>query len=158
MMVMMGSWLKSSLTIIAIAGLVNGIWLSGAAAETDPVNAKQVAKGRSSYLENCASCHGVKLEGQPDWRSRKPDGKLPAPPHDASGHTWHHPDNILLRIIKEGTAAIVGQGYKSDMPGFKDLLSDEEILTALEFIKSDWPERQRKFQKRRSQQAREVEK
>jgi len=155
---MMGSWFKNCLTIIIIASLGNGVWLSVAAAEADPNDSKQVALGRSIYQQNCASCHGVKLEGQPDWRSRKPDGKLPAPPHDASGHTWHHPDTILLRIIKEGTAAIVGQGYQSDMPGFKELLSDEEILAALEFIKSGWPERQRKFQERSSRLAREAEK
>ncbi len=155
---MMSGWFKNCLTIIIIVNLGYGVWLSVTAADADQNDPGRIALGRSIYQQNCASCHGVKLEGQPAWRSRKPDGKLPAPPHDASGHTWHHPDNILLGIVKEGTAAIIGQGYKSDMPGFKDLLSDEEILTALEFIKSDWPERQRKYQERRSEQAREVEK
>ena len=44
---------------------------------------------------------------------RLPSGRVPAPPHDASGHTWHHPDGVLFRIVKEGTAAVVGQGYEA---------------------------------------------
>ena len=37
-------------------------------------------------------------------------------------------------------------GYDSDMPAFKDVLTDEQIRTVLAFIKSTWPERQRTFQ------------
>jgi hypothetical protein len=42
---------------------------------------------------------------------RLPSGRLPAPLHDASGH----PDGVLFRIVKEGTAEVVGQGYESDI-------------------------------------------
>ena len=76
---------------------------------------------------------------------------MPAPPHDESGHTWHHSDEVLFRIVKEGTAAIVGGGYESDMPGFADVLSDEEIRAVLDYIKSTWPERERSYQQRMSQ-------
>jgi mono/diheme cytochrome c family protein len=110
----------------------------------------QVAFGRRVYAEHCASCHGANLEGQPEWRSRRPDGRLPAPPHDVSGHTWHHPDGVLFRITKHGPAAIVGEGYASDMPGFAGVLSDAEIRAALAFIKSTWPDREREFQERQS--------
>jgi mono/diheme cytochrome c family protein len=71
---------------------------------------------------------------------------LPAPPHDASGHTWHHGDAVLFRITKEGPAAVVGGGYRSAMPGFADVLSDEDIWAVLAFIRSTWPERQRAYQ------------
>ena len=64
---------------------------------------------------------------------------MPAPPHDVSGHTWHHPDEVLFRLTKLGTAAVVGQGYESNMPGFSDALSDQDILDVLGFIKSTWP-------------------
>lgn len=104
--------------------------------------------GAIIYRRHCASCHGKKLEGQPNWRKRKPNGRLPAPPHDASGHTWHHSDKQLFRITKEGTTAIVGDGYKSDMPGFKYALSDEEIQAVITFIKSTWPEQIRRRQNR----------
>lgn len=103
-------------------------------------------RGAALYAEHCAACHGPELEGQPDWRSPLPSGRLPAPPHDASGHTWHHADAVLFRIVKEGTAAVVGGGYESDMPGFGDLLSDAEIRAVLAYIKSSWPERQRTHQ------------
>ena len=73
-------------------------------------------------------------------------GAAPAPPHDASGHTWHHPDGVLFRIVKEGTAAVVGQGYESDMPAFAGILSDQQIRDVLAFIKSTWSERERAFQ------------
>lgn len=106
--------------------------------------------GESLYQKNCASCHGANLEGQPDWRTRLPNGRLPAPPHDASGHTWHHTDRNLFDVVKRGTAAIVGDGYESDMPGFADVLSDEEIMAIINYIKSTWPERLRASQERRS--------
>ena len=112
----------------------------------DAENAETIALGRTIYETQCAACHGAQLEGQPDWQMPLPSGRLPAPPHDATGHTWHHPDDILFRIVKEGTAAIVGGGYESDMPGFADVLSDAEILAVLAYIKSTWPERERSYQ------------
>ena len=109
-------------------------------------SAERLDRGRTIYAANCAVCHGVELEGQPDWKSRLPTGRMPAPPHDASGHTWHHPDEVLFRITKEGPAAVVGGSYESDMPGFGGVLSDDEILAVLAFIKSTWPERERTHQ------------
>ena len=112
----------------------------------DAENAETIALGRTIYETQCAACHGAQLEGQPDWQMPLPSGRLPAPPHDATGHTWHHPDDILFRIVKEGTAAIVGGGYESDMPGFADVLSDAEIRAVLAYIKSTWPEHERSYQ------------
>jgi mono/diheme cytochrome c family protein len=105
------------------------------------LDAQTVAKGQELYAEHCAACHGDNLEGQGDWRSRDADGYLPAPPHDATGHTWHHPDAQLLEITKLGTAAIVGGGYQSRMSGFGDQLSDAQIISILAYIKSTWPAR-----------------
>ena len=73
------------------------------------------------------------------WRSQLPNGRLPAPPHDASGHTWHHPDKQLFELTKFGPAAIAGGGHQSDMPGYQNILPDSEILAVLAFIKSTWP-------------------
>lgn len=108
-----------------------------------PVRAEEV--GRAIYLESCASCHGVELEGQPNWEQRRSDGRMPAPPHDASGHTWHHSDDQLFRIVKEGPGAVM-PGYQTDMPGFADMLTDDEIRAVLDYIKGTWPERQRRIQ------------
>lgn len=100
-----------------------------------------VAEGEVIYAENCASCHGAGLEGQPNWRESDADGYLPAPPHDDTGHTWHHPDLQLLEIVRNGTAAYAGGGYRSNMPGFGDVLSDDQILAVLAYIKHTWPKR-----------------
>lgn len=105
-----------------------------------------LASGKKLYSENCASCHGPNLEGQPDWKSPLPSGRLPAPPHDETGHTWHHTDSVLFQITKHGTAAFVGGGYESDMPAFDGVLTDDEIRAVLAFIKSTWPERERTAQ------------
>lgn len=106
--------------------------------------------GARLYAERCAGCHGADLEGQPDWMARKPDGKLPAPPHDATGHTWHHSDRQLLVVVRDGLATIA-PGYATDMPPFGDQLTDQEILAILDFIKDRWPERERTFQAARSE-------
>jgi mono/diheme cytochrome c family protein len=105
--------------------------------------------GAQLYAQRCASCHGADLEGQPDWMVRKPDGKLPAPPHDETGHTWHHSDRQLLQIVREGLASIA-PGYATDMPAYDGQLSEPQILAILDYIKSNWPERQRAFQAARS--------
>nr|WP_226628184.1 cytochrome c [Alloyangia pacifica] len=106
----------------------------------------QIAEGEALYAETCAACHGANLEGQPNWRRPGPDGRLPAPPHDASGHTWHHPDDVLFRITKLGTAAVVGNGYESNMPGFGDQLTNAQIEAIFTYIKSTWPEELRAHQ------------
>lgn len=110
-----------------------------------PVTAEQIELGQEVYAANCASCHGANLEGQPDWRRRNENGRMPAPPHDASGHTWHHADRPLFTITKLGVGAVV-PGYESDMPAFEGILSDDEIMAVLAWIKSTWPERERGFQ------------
>nr|WP_209881896.1 cytochrome c [Azospirillum soli] len=120
----------------------------------DPADAAQVAQGQAVYAEHCASCHGARLEGQPEWQSRKPDGRLPAPPHDASGHTWHHPDEDLFKITKQGVTAFAPPGYASDMPAFGGVLSDADIWAVLAYIKSTWPEDTRRRHAAMSERAR----
>lgn len=108
--------------------------------QADPVNAAQVALGKQVYEAQCAACHGTKLEGQPNWRERLASGKLPAPPHDASGHTWHHRDELLFTITKHGAERDAPPGYQSDMTAFGNQLSDEQIWAVLSYIKSTWSE------------------
>ena len=112
-------------------------------------DAAQIALGRALYGEHCAACHGAELEGQPNWQEPLPSGRLPAPPHDATGHTWHHSDEELFGIVKGGMSAVVPD-YENDMPAFGDVLSDEEIRAVLAFIKSTWPRQEREYQEARS--------
>ncbi len=129
---------------LALTGLLAGAGylayerLRGPAA-TVPDSAR-LALGGALYGAHCAACHGAELEGEPNWRRRKPDGLLPAPPHDETGHTWHHPDGQLFEITKRGTAALVGSDYQTAMGPFGEVLSDDEIRAVLAYIKSRWPE------------------
>jgi mono/diheme cytochrome c family protein len=109
----------------------------------DPGDPSKVALGAKVYMQNCAACHGAKLEGQPDWQRRRPNGRLPAPPHDETGHTWHHPDSVLFAITKNGMVPPnAPRNYDSDMPAFGGKLSDDEIWAALAFIKKHWKTRE----------------
>jgi mono/diheme cytochrome c family protein len=108
--------------------------------EPDPA---QLGAGQKLYAQHCAACHGAKLEGQPNWQRRLPNGKLPAPPHDESGHTWHHPDEVLFAITKHGMVPpYAPPGYPSDMPAFAGILSDGEIRAVLAYIESQWTDAQ----------------
>jgi mono/diheme cytochrome c family protein len=105
----------------------------------DPRDREKVARGAGVYRQHCASCHGAKLEGQPDWRRQLPNGRMPAPPHDESGHTWHHSDGVLFGITKRGLVPpYAPQGYASDMPAFGGKLTDDDIWAVLAYIKSHW--------------------
>jgi mono/diheme cytochrome c family protein len=148
--------MRRALVFLPVLGLAAavGVWLWISDPPGSALDAA-IARGEAHYAEHCASCHGARLEGQPAWKSPLPSGRLPAPPHDASGHTWHHPDGVLFRIVKEGPAAVVGGDYLSDMPGFADVLADEEIRSVLAFIKSTWPERERAYQAEMSRRERE---
>lgn len=112
----------------------------------DATNAEQVAAGQAIYHQHCAACHGVNLEGQPNWKQPLPTGGLPAPPHDETGHTWHHADQLLFQITKFGGQATASAEFKSNMPAFQSVLSDADIWAVLAFIKSRWPPQARAFQ------------
>jgi len=123
----------------ALIALIAGAAVLGAIVFLVPESPGPVAAGQALYAEHCAACHGARLQGQPDWRTRGPNGRLPAPPHDASGHTWHHPDAQLFEITKYGPLPFAPAGYESDMPAFDGILTDAEIRQVLAYIKHTWP-------------------
>lgn len=105
----------------------------------EPDSTARLETGRAVYQQHCASCHGERLQGQPDWRRRLPNGRLPAPPHDDSGHTWHHPDAMLFAMVRDGLVPpLAPPDYESDMPAFRGRLGDEQIWAVLAWIKSHW--------------------
>ncbi len=131
---------KTALYSIAVVSLLAACGATpGEDARADPRDAVRVARGAKLYAQHCAACHGARLEGQPDWRRRLSSGRLPAPPHDESGHTWHHADAELFGIAKHGLVPpYAPPGYASDMPAFAGTLSDEELWAVLAYIKSHW--------------------
>lgn len=131
---------------LALAATLAGIFALMRFGGADGPSPARLAMGKQLYDANCAACHGIELEGEPAWQRRRADGTLPAPPHDATGHTWHHSDDLLFDITKRGTAALAPAGYKTNMPGFGDSLSDDQIRAVLDYIKSRWPEQIRAAQ------------
>jgi mono/diheme cytochrome c family protein len=139
------SWVRA-VALVAVALLLAGV---AAAVGLRLASNKELSPGRLLYLSYCGTCHGANLEGQPNWQSRDDRGRLPAPPHDATGHTWHHSDRQLRAIVMDGFEAIA-PGYSTDMPAFGDVLSAAEFDLILEYLRSSWPERERAYQAERT--------
>ncbi len=100
----------------------------------------QQSEGRRVYDAQCAVCHGADLEGQPDWRTPNDDGTLKAPPHDETGHTWHHGDDSLADAVRLGAQRLPPEMRGiSTMPGYDGILTENEIAAVLDYIKSTWP-------------------
>ena len=98
----------------------------------------ELDRGRAAYEAICATCHGLRGEGQPNWYEKKPDGTYPAPPHDATGHTWHHADGLLFRIVRDGGSIAEVPEFKSAMPAFGDRLTSAEIRAVINYVKTFW--------------------
>ncbi len=96
---------------------------------------QHVSQGGRVYQENCAACHGKKAEGAADWRKVGPGGKYPAPPLNGTGHGWHHPLRILFKTVKDGSP-----GNQGTMPAWGEKLSDDEMIAAIAWFQSKWPE------------------
>ena len=58
------------------------------------------------------------------------------------------PGGMLRRILPRGAAAMIGDGYESDITGFEGLLTETEIEAIVAYLKSEWPERECMHQKR----------
>jgi len=90
------------------------------------------AAGQPLYEQYCAACHGIEGEGQlPD-----PYAYGAAPPHNADGHTWHHPDQQNFATVWHGNQ---GAGV---MPAFFNRLTPNEIISILAYIKTWWEDDQ----------------
>ena len=105
-----------------------------------------VQQGKEVYQANCATCHGAEAEGAPNWATPSPDGLTQAPPHDDSGHTWHHSDRVLYETIYGGMGDPLKPGSPLRMPAFGDKLSDKEIRAVIEYLKSLWNVENRRWQ------------
>ena len=130
---------RLSFMLVAISIILLLLTACGGDAQT--LSPAQLAEGKALYEANCAACHGINGEGQENWQNNNEDGTLRAPPHDSSGHTWHHTDQLLLQITSKG-----GKGLNSRMPAFEEKLTSEEITLTLEYIKTFWEPEHRESQ------------
>ena len=126
------------MTLTAMLLLLASLACGGGKADSDD--------GQATYLNNCAACHGEIGEGQPNWRIEGADGHYPAPPHDSTGHTWHHGDGLLFRIAKFGGVSLNIPNFQSGMPAFQGTLDDEEIREVILYLKTFWTAEEREFQ------------
>ena len=65
-----------------------------------------------------------------------------------------HPDAMLFDMIKHGLVPgrTAPPGYESDMPAYSAILSDEDIVAVIAYIKSSWPPKVLEAQKEVTQQ------
>ena len=112
-----------------------------------------VQTGKRVYETQCASCHGARAEGAPNWREPDANGEMPAPPHDRAGHTWKHADGMLYRIVRDGWRDAFNKTQRLTMPPFGDKLSPKQIRAVIEYLKTLWTPQQRRFQRDESRKA-----
>ncbi|MEZ4701151.1 MAG: cytochrome c [Rhodothermales bacterium] len=114
---------------------VAGLAAAGAAllvgmSAVHPRDAGHVAPdGEEVYMHNCMDCHQDGT-GTPDT----------APPLDGAPWVQGEPER-LVRIVLHGLVGEVvvdGTTYNGVMPGWRNLLDDEEIAAVLSYIRSSW--------------------
>jgi len=124
----------------------------GGQAETDPppLDPAVVEQGGRVYSAYCASCHGTRGEGAPEWQEPDTQGELPPPPHNDDGHTWRHADGMLYRIVRDGWRDPFNRSQRLTMPPFRDSLSPEQTRAVIMYLKTWWRPEQRRFQQAES--------
>lgn len=90
--------------------------------------AAKPAHGEALYRQYCVACHGAKGIGEFSWQSRE----RAAPPLDSNGHAWHHEDAQLISMILDKPLP------DSKMPAWRTVLSRDDALDLLAYIKSLW--------------------
>jgi len=114
--------------------------------ETPVPDVDSINSGRAIYEQHCASCHGANAEGAPNWQERDALGELPAPPHNAEGHTWRHSDAALYEMVSKGWRDPFNKSKRMTMPAFSDALTPEQIRAVISYLRTLWTPEQRQFQ------------
>lgn len=138
----------ASVAVVATLAVRNAM----AADQASPPVSVQVADGRAIYRQSCASCHGARGQGAPNWQRPDAQGELPAPPHDRTGHTWKHSDGMLYRLVQDGWRDPFNKTQRLTMPAFKGQLTRDETISVIAYLKTLWTPRERKLQREESAQ------
>jgi S-disulfanyl-L-cysteine oxidoreductase SoxD len=117
------------------------VLLAGCADIATTDDPDQVRRGEELYGAHCIACHGGATGGSIT--------DIP-PPHNAEGHTWHHPDCVLVDIILDGMPRRRGEPA---MPAFGNRLSEEDAHAILAYIKTWWEPHQIEFQEEVTERA-----
>lgn len=133
-----------SVARVALCGLAAGAVAPRAAAL--PPDAARIDAGRVVYRQQCAACHGAQGQGAPAWEQPDAQGEMPAPPHNARGHTWKHSDAMLYRLVQDGWHDPFNKTDRMTMPAFKGQLSRGDTIAVIEYLKTLWTPEQQRFQ------------
>ena len=79
-------------------------------------------RGQQLYDADCASCHGANGEGYAS-------SETPAPALNASEHAWHHPDDQIVALLRNGGML---------MPAVGATWSDSDLASVLAYVKQWW--------------------
>ena len=120
------------LAAVLVAGAL--ILITRTPAQGEPVQESTVpnevlALGETIYSANCTSCHGAEGEGYASIQN--------APALNGSEHAWHHPDEQIIGLIRQGGM---------QMPAVGADWSDEEVEAVLSYVKAWWTPQQRAAQ------------
>lgn len=146
-MVRLGSTAMISAMLCSVFGIAQAAGVAGA-----PPAPAVLRAGRAVYQQSCASCHGARGEGAPNWQRPDQQGELPAPPHDKNGHTWKHSDAMLYRVVQEGWRDAFNKTNRLTMPAFKGQLSRADTIAVIAYLKTLWTSQQRRFQAEESRE------
>lgn len=138
-------------SLVAIAFIVPTTVARGG--QYPPAQPQALEAGSRVYQVQCASCHGSRGEGAPNWQQPDGKGEMPAPPHNRQGHTWKHADGMLYRIVKDGWRDPFNKTQRQTMPAFGQTLSPAEIRAVIDYLKTWWTPEQRSFQEEESRRA-----
>ena len=119
-------FVKTSAVLFCVAGLWFSSLLAGCAAGPRYTRVTDTQTGRSDFASYCAACH--QYDGQ---------GVGEAPPLE--GSPWVlGPQDRLIKIVLHGVRGemkVAGKTYDREMPGFGQILSDEEIAGLLTHVR-----------------------
>ncbi|MCA9839990.1 MAG: c-type cytochrome [Trueperaceae bacterium] len=118
--------------VLLVAGaLVYASWSNTRQSKViDAGNSEQITLGQEIYNANCALCHGETGTGYAQET-------IPAPALNGSMHAWHHSDDQILALIRQGGNV---------MPAVGKDWSDEEVEAVWAYVKQWWTLQQRKAQ------------
>lgn len=88
-------------------------------------SSQSIAIGRTFYVQNCQSCHGINGRGDGPQAPT-----LPVAPADFRVHIPYHQDEFFFRVMTNGLGNI--------MPSFGERLTEDERWNILNFLKSEF--------------------
>jgi mono/diheme cytochrome c family protein len=136
--------------VAIMIGVASSAVVARAATGPPPLDPDLVKNGHEIYRQYCASCHGANAQGAPNWQERDEHGELPAPPHNAQGHTWRHSDAELYMMVSKGWRDPFNRTERLTMPAFGDVLSPDQIRAVIAYLKTLWTPEEIQFQSEES--------